>query len=494
MPTITGTVVQTSPIPTQTVTGDVLHYYATTTQTLGSLTQAATGNHDLRIATATQSLSAVTQAATGNHDLRIATTAQTLLTVTQASTGTHLKTYTVTAAHTLPVLAQAAVANFAFRLRTTAIASDLMLVTQNFTHTDTLLASDTYSAIITNTITDSALVSGDPSFEVDIRINETGFTASSVMSESLTVLLAPKGAKASSLVYPFFSATLIDTFTASDAQNTILEATLRGTAYASDVIVATGVLNQTLTQTIRASDVLSYFLSGEITDTAIFADTLTTIRIGTELLTDSATVADTQVTIVRVFEELLDSANADNLITFDGSILNNILVGTAVASGLPWARDYEAIAWILNTESGGLSTYGNCGFTSIVEYGGVLIATSPDGVFALSGDDDIGRLIEAQIRTGFLDFGTAHTKRISDIFVGYTGGELKFDVETYDLPGEVYTYSMEEREAGAPRNNRVKPGRGLSSRYWRFSIQNVDGADFQLYDVTPNVATSKRRL
>ena len=53
---------------------------------------------------------------------------------------------------------------------------------------------------------------------------------------------------------------------------------------------------------------------------------------------------------------------------------------------------------------------------------------------------------------------------------------------------------MEERDADAQRNNRCKPGKGLSSRYWRFEIRNVDGADFQIYDVTAEVAASKRRL
>ena len=67
-------------------------------------------------------------------------------------------------------------------------------------------------------------------------------------------------------------------------------------------------------------------------------------------------------------------------------------------------------------------------------------------------------------------------------------------IDVYDLLKEVYTYEMEHRDAGAPRNNRIKPGKGLSSRYWRFTFRNVGGADFQIHDVAVELARSKRRL
>jgi hypothetical protein len=86
------------------------------------------------------------------------------------------------------------------------------------------------------------------------------------------------------------------------------------------------------------------------------------------------------------------------------------------------------------------------------------------------------------------------TKRMSDLYVGYTGGRLQCDVETYDGPQDVYNYLMEERDADAPRNNRLKIGRGLSSRYWRFTVKNLEGADFQLHDMTAVIGRSNRRL
>jgi hypothetical protein len=55
-------------------------------------------------------------------------------------------------------------------------------------------------------------------------------------------------------------------------------------------------------------------------------------------------------------------------------------------------------------------------------------------------------------------------------------------------------YYLEERDAGAPRNSRIIPGKGLVGRYWRTTTANVDGAAFRIYDTTIDIATSMRRV
>ena len=211
-------------------------------------------------------------------------------------------------------------------------------------------------------------------------------------------------------------------------------------------------------------------------------------------ISNSADLSDAHVNTVSQFQDMEDEATLSNSVSFAGSVANNAVSSTMSIRSLYWAKDFGALAWVLNTETGGLGIYDNFGFDSFAEVNGVLYATSPEGVFALTGDTDDGRHVDSKLKTGFLDFGNDQTKRVSDLFIGYTGGQLEVDVETYDGPQEVYTYAMEERDADAPRNSRAKIGRGLSSRYWRFTLRNVDGADFQVYDVTAEVGTSKRRL
>lgn len=208
----------------------------------------------------------------------------------------------------------------------------------------------------------------------------------------------------------------------------------------------------------------------------------------------SATVDDRDTAFVETFEELRAEIVVSERTSSLGSIYNNDVTDTAVVDDRDWARDFDALAWVLNPETGGVSQYDNFGYESVVAHNGVLYAASPEGIFALDNDTDEGRKIQATIQTGFLDFRREEMKRLSDFYLAYTGGEMALSVETYDGPQEVYTYNIEEREANAPRNNRIRIGKGLSSRYWRFTIENVLGADFQIYDMRAIVGTSNRRL
>jgi hypothetical protein len=160
-----------------------------------------------------------------------------------------------------------------------------------------------------------------------------------------------------------------------------------------------------------------------------------------------------------------------------------------------WALDPSLLAWSMNTETTGVSRYTNFGYTSLVQHNGVVYATSPEGVFALDADNDNSAHIDASFTTGFLDLGEESKKRLSSVYLSHRGGELECDVETYDSRDEhVYTYSIEERATDAPRNTRIRIGKGLTSRYWRFTFKNVAGADFQVSEIAVEVGTSNRRL
>lgn len=206
------------------------------------------------------------------------------------------------------------------------------------------------------------------------------------------------------------------------------------------------------------------------------------------------TADDTATYVVSTFEELRADIVIDDRYSAEGSIFNNDETDVITIADRYWARDFAAMAWVLNPETGGVSTYDNFGFESLAVHQGKMYATSPEGIFVLDNDTDEGRFISSSVKTGFLDFTRDETKRLSDFYMSYTGGILELSVETYKGPQEVYTYTVEERELNAPQNNRIKIGKGLSSRYWRFTLENVDGADFQVYDMDAVVGVSNRRL
>lgn len=146
--------------------------------------------------------------------------------------------------------------------------------------------------------------------------------------------------------------------------------------------------------------------------------------------------------------------------------------------------DGQYIAWVLNTESKGLTRYTNYPFNSFMEVGGRYYGVTSTYLYRLDGDDDAGTPISAKLRLGLSSLGTRKLKRIPEGYVGYTSdGTLWLQVITSDeTTGEKVGayYKLAPRAAGAVRENRWKIGKGLKSVDWDFEITNVDGADFDI--------------
>lgn len=158
-------------------------------------------------------------------------------------------------------------------------------------------------------------------------------------------------------------------------------------------------------------------------------------------------------------------------------------------------RDPNDIAWVMNTETAALSQYNNFAFNSLAYADGKVYAACLDGIYVLEGNDDEGAHIRAEAVSGFDDLGEQHTKHAGSVYFGYTSdGPVVVDVETYGSGHAKQTYEIEQRTALAPRNNRVKLGKGLSSRHWRITVKNKDGSRFELNDAAIDVAVSQRRI
>lgn len=160
-----------------------------------------------------------------------------------------------------------------------------------------------------------------------------------------------------------------------------------------------------------------------------------------------------------------------------------------------WFKDPTSKALVMNTETTAVGWYDNFSFESIVSWKGRELAVGSDGIYELTGDSDDGQAIEAFVESGFTDFGVAQTKRLDNVYFGYTSdGQLAVKTEVYESGAPPTTYLLEARDAGAPRNSRAVPGKGLWGRYWRLTIVNVNGAAFEVHDATVDLAVSTRRV
>ena len=191
---------------------------------------------------------------------------------------------------------------------------------------------------------------------------------------------------------------------------------------------------------------------------------------------------------------LLSTATGTSLVMLQTSAT---LAITSSADGLSdvWFKDPTSKAWVMNTETTAVGWYDNFSFESIVSWKGRELAVGPDGIHELVGNTDNGVRIDSYVESGFTDFGAAQTKRLDNMYFGYTsGGQIAVKTEVYESGHPPSTYLLEARDANAPRNSRVTPGKGLWGRYWRLTISNVDGADFEVHDASVDIAVSTRRI
>ncbi|MGH8073632.1 MAG: hypothetical protein ACREO4_06115 [Lysobacter sp.] len=241
-----------------------------------------------------------------------------------------------------------------------------------------------------------------------------------------------------------------------------------------------------------ASMVVSGLVFGELTEALALAtatDALTTTAgvaeqfLAMEALVEAAIfdagVIDTHTAMVLVEEELL--AGADLSSAAEMTTLVRESVGFALTLSLDSG---EYIAWVLNTESRGLSRYTQYPFNSFAKIGGRYYGAVGSGIHRLDGDDDAGEPIAARLRMGLSDLGTRVLKRVPEAYVGYSsdGTLLLRVISIEEVTGakQAATYKLAPRGAAATRENRFKMGRGVKSVDWDFEIENVDGADFTL--------------
>ena len=167
-------------------------------------------------------------------------------------------------------------------------------------------------------------------------------------------------------------------------------------------------------------------------------------------------------------------------------------------------RNPNLIAWVMNTETGGVAWYENWSFTGMCVVGGKVLAIGPEGLAVVGGNTDAGTRINARVAFGFTDFsgytdsGTPKNsdpqrKRVESYWFGYhSTGVLNAAVETFGQ--STYTYTMAPRPANSPRNNRIVPGKGLNARFWRITLANTAGCAFEVNSMAADIARSSRRL
>lgn len=274
-------------------------------------------------------------------------------------------------------------------------------------------------------------------------------------------------------------ATLVDTLHATGVVATRVDAlAVVATVLGLNGMLATGWKLEAV-DTVAFQDALAHSLNviGSLVDSAGFADTPSPAMRITAVMSDSIAIAADPQASLEAVEVLRDE----------------VLFYVTLRLG-----DAEFAGWVLS--DGAPSEYRNYPFNGFVAIEGTptrYYGTADDGLYLLEGDTDDGDPIDAWVSTALMDFGTGKFKRVPDVYISFIGGnKVLLKVVSTDRHGvqREDIYESDVPAGSSLHNGRLKPGRGLESRYWQFQIRNVAGGYLQLDQIQWRPLTIDRRI
>lgn len=210
----------------------------------------------------------------------------------------------------------------------------------------------------------------------------------------------------------------------------------------------------------------------------------------------SAEMTGQGVVYAQCSEALLATATVEFLVGTTSGVYEMLAVEhITVYDRVEVVEALDSFAWVMNSQSLAHSYYdGFVDFNSAAQLGKRIYMLSPSGLYELGGDSDDGKIIEAEVVTGQMDFGTIARKRVEQIDLGYVAsGDLQAVVSCEGFaPSEPQT--LEVREMRTAHTSRVRVGKGMVGKYWKFELKNREGADFELFSIQSKVALSTRRM
>lgn len=189
------------------------------------------------------------------------------------------------------------------------------------------------------------------------------------------------------------------------------------------------------------------------------------------LVTDDIALGDT-MTGAGIFQQLVSEA-----------------ISFAIAFG---SGDATYTGFVLETTTRSISEYSHFPFNSFAKIGQAYYGANNNGLYRLDADDDDGENIDAVATLGIMDFTGDSKTRILDCFLAYRStGEMLLTLRGDDNVERWYTI---EDTSWVLNDKKVTPARGVSSRFWEFTLKNIDGADFEIkdFDIVPVVLKRRR--
>lgn len=252
------------------------------------------------------------------------------------------------------------------------------------------------------------------------------------------------------------------------------------------------------TDTLRIADSVGQLFAQTIEDTLTLSDSTADVLRAHERLEDELTVSDELsaglVTVghisdsVKVSDQVSDHLDAVQFVTDWLGLSDSTQVDAA--SGQIWVANTDGTAWPMSRYT--------ISATSIAVINDVVHVTTPEGVFALDGEDED---IEAFMKTGRVNMGQQGPQLGVPVSM-YLEYELASDDPLLEVgvtqyqsgaSADTWTYALPTEPGETLTNGRVKFGKGLRGRHFTFDI-SITAQRSYLNEISVLFAPGKRRI
>lgn len=304
----------------------------------------------------------------------------------------------------------------------------------------------------------------------------TGAGLTTTAAESETVALSIDSAQSATADSSAAAAFTVDTPVSS-------------TAAATDAITGSVTKGAAATDTAAATDAAVVVVTVNVTDTANSTATNSVVLdVG---VTDTGGAADAASVTTAVSMEVSATAAATDALSTH-LVATLALTSSAVARAVATIVDTTYPNFWMNTETEAGATWSNVPFNSYAMHEGQLYAAGPAGLYVFGVDKDAGSNITAEVVGDLTDFGDEHLKSYPSAYIGAaSAGPLRLTLTTERASG---SYDSIDKTTLGATNHRVILGRGLTGRYVRVALTNIDGKNFDGKTVDLAVTKLHRRV
>lgn len=277
----------------------------------------------------------------------------------------------------------------------------------------------------------------------------------------------------------FFTALVQDNLnTGSDSLTPLRESYLRVLDRLShrDLNNASQNLSMTLSVTLALIDLSNRAHNFEINDGLSLSHALDSlIRYYTELM-DNLSLSISQLSNSALILPVISDSTS-----FEDGLTRQLNVRTLIEDDFSFAfyfnNDNESYTgWVMNATNIGVSNYSDYNFNSVAKIGNNYYGASQTGIYKLTGTDDAVTVWKA--KTGAMTIAGSNKSRVPEAFIGVANnGRIVFKTITGKQEERWYELRSSKAEMDV---RRVKMGRGVTSHYWQFSLENIDGTDTDL--------------